>query len=209
MVFVITVVKMLRDQNHDSKKEQALPITLSQYDWFISQNERSWLAIKLGDKTTRAWRVQRCLDSHRHRQISRSDCEITGNCGKNSFLPFLLFVLGCNWSHRQSWTTGRSGTEGLVWNIFSIWIYLEQFPFCFSETYLFTVFDFVIFYKTFFSILWQDNCINTNNNEAIYSLQKQAKRFMSTEFKVARAFNSSWSPHWMPNDKKTARAKVV
>ena len=30
-----------RDQNHNSKKEQALSITFSQYDWFISQNERS------------------------------------------------------------------------------------------------------------------------------------------------------------------------
>ena len=30
-----------RDQNHDSKKEQALTITFSQYDWFISQNGRS------------------------------------------------------------------------------------------------------------------------------------------------------------------------
>ena len=30
-----------RDQNHDSKKEQALSITFSQYDWFIFQNERS------------------------------------------------------------------------------------------------------------------------------------------------------------------------
>ena len=29
------------DQNHNSKKEQALSITFSQYDWFISQNERS------------------------------------------------------------------------------------------------------------------------------------------------------------------------
>ena len=30
-----------RDQNHDTKKEQASPITFSQYDWFISQNARS------------------------------------------------------------------------------------------------------------------------------------------------------------------------
>ena len=30
-----------RDQNHDSKKEQALSTTSPQYDWFISQNERS------------------------------------------------------------------------------------------------------------------------------------------------------------------------
>ena len=30
-----------RDQNHNSKKEQALSITFSQCDWFISQNERS------------------------------------------------------------------------------------------------------------------------------------------------------------------------
>ena len=29
------------DQNHNSRKEQALSITFSQYDWFISQNERS------------------------------------------------------------------------------------------------------------------------------------------------------------------------
>ena len=30
-----------RDQNHETKKEQALSITFSQYDWFISQNNRS------------------------------------------------------------------------------------------------------------------------------------------------------------------------
>ena len=30
-----------RDRNHNSKKEQALSITFSQCDWFISQNERS------------------------------------------------------------------------------------------------------------------------------------------------------------------------
>ena len=30
-----------RDQNHDSKKEQAFSITFSQYDWIIFQNERS------------------------------------------------------------------------------------------------------------------------------------------------------------------------
>ena len=29
-----------RDQDHDTKKEQALSITFSQCDWFISQNER-------------------------------------------------------------------------------------------------------------------------------------------------------------------------
>ena len=71
-----------RDQNHDSKKEQALSITFSQYDWYISQNGRSWLAITLRAKMTRAWRVQRCLHTHRQRQISQSDCVITSNCGK-------------------------------------------------------------------------------------------------------------------------------
>ena len=30
-----------RDQNHNSNKEQALSITFSQCDWFISQNEPS------------------------------------------------------------------------------------------------------------------------------------------------------------------------
>ena len=73
-----------RDQNHNSKKKQALSTTFSQYDWFISQNERSWLAITLRDKLTQAWREQRCLDSYRQRQISQSDCEITSNCGKKS-----------------------------------------------------------------------------------------------------------------------------
>ena len=37
----------------------------------------------IADKLTRAWRVERCLDSYRQRQISQSDCEITSNCGKN------------------------------------------------------------------------------------------------------------------------------
>ena len=43
-----------RDQNHDTEKGQALSITFSQYDWFISQNEVSWLAITLLDKLTQA-----------------------------------------------------------------------------------------------------------------------------------------------------------
>ena len=30
-----------RDQNHDTKKEQALSVTFLQYDWFLSQNGRS------------------------------------------------------------------------------------------------------------------------------------------------------------------------
>ena len=30
-----------REQNHGTKKEQALSIPFSQYDWFISQNGRS------------------------------------------------------------------------------------------------------------------------------------------------------------------------
>ena len=33
-----------RDQNLDTKKEQALSIIFSPYDWFISQNGLSWLA---------------------------------------------------------------------------------------------------------------------------------------------------------------------
>ena len=45
-----------RDENHNSKKEQALSITFSQYAWFISQNEHSWLAITLPDKLTQARR---------------------------------------------------------------------------------------------------------------------------------------------------------
>ena len=73
------------DQNHGTKKEQALFITFSQYNWFISQNGRCWLAITLRDKMTRALRVKPCLDSHRQRQISQSDCEITSNCGKNYY----------------------------------------------------------------------------------------------------------------------------
>ena len=43
-----------RDQTHDTKNEQASSITFSQYDWFISQIERSWLAITLRDKLMRA-----------------------------------------------------------------------------------------------------------------------------------------------------------
>ena len=74
-----------RDQTHDTKKEQALSITFSQYDWFISQNKRSRLATKLRDILTRAWRVQHCLDSYRQWQNSQSDDEITSNC-KNSNL---------------------------------------------------------------------------------------------------------------------------
>ena len=74
-----------RDQNHDTKKEQALSITSSQYDWFIFQNEHSWLAIALRDKLTWAWHKQHCLDSNQQRQINQSDCEITSNCGKKLF----------------------------------------------------------------------------------------------------------------------------
>ena len=86
-----------RDQNHDSKKEQALSITFLQYDWFIFKNERSWLAITLRDKKTRAWRVQRCLDSHRERQISQSDCEITSNWGKTQIAVTLPVYLQSVW----------------------------------------------------------------------------------------------------------------
>ena len=77
-----------RNQNHDTKKEQTLSITFSQYDCFIFQNERSWLAIALRGKLTQAWREQRCLDSYRQRQISQSDCEITSNCGKNYIVHY-------------------------------------------------------------------------------------------------------------------------
>ena len=83
-----------RDQNHDTKKEQALSITFSKYDWFISQNGRSWFAITLRDKLTRAWRVQRCLDSYRQRKISQSDCEITSNCGKTEYRSTVWYVAG-------------------------------------------------------------------------------------------------------------------
>ena len=81
-----------RGQNHDTKKEQALSITFSQYDWLIFQNRRFWLAITLCDKLTRVWRVQRGLDSYRQRQISQSDCEITSNCVKLGFEPMTLYV---------------------------------------------------------------------------------------------------------------------
>ena len=70
------------DQNHDTNKEQALSTTFSQYDWFIFQNEHSWLAIALRHKLMRAWCEHHCLDSYRQWQISQSDCEITSNCGK-------------------------------------------------------------------------------------------------------------------------------
>ena len=33
------------EQNHDTKREQALSITFLQYDWFMFQNGLSWLAI--------------------------------------------------------------------------------------------------------------------------------------------------------------------
>ena len=42
-------------------------------------NGRSWSAITLRDKSMRACRVQRCLDSYRQRQISQLHCEITSN----------------------------------------------------------------------------------------------------------------------------------
>ena len=70
------------DQNHDTKKEQELSITFSQYGWFIFQNECSWLAIALRVKFRRAWHEQCCLDSYWQQQISQWDCEITSNCGK-------------------------------------------------------------------------------------------------------------------------------
>ena len=75
------------------KKEQALSITFLQCDWFISQNERSWLAITLHDKLACAWHEQHCLDSYRQQQISQSDCEITNNyCGK------IIITLQMYWS---------------------------------------------------------------------------------------------------------------
>ena len=41
-----------RDLDHDTKKEQALSLTFSRYDWFVSQNGLSWLATTLRDKLT-------------------------------------------------------------------------------------------------------------------------------------------------------------
>ena len=35
----------MRDQDRDTKKEQALSTTFSQSDWFIPQNEHFWLLI--------------------------------------------------------------------------------------------------------------------------------------------------------------------
>ena len=67
------------------KKEEALSTTFSQYDWFISQNEHSWLAVTLHDKFTWEWREQGFLDSNWQWQISQSDCEITSSCGKILF----------------------------------------------------------------------------------------------------------------------------
>ena len=81
------------DRNQNTKKEQALSITFSQYDWFISQNGHSWLAITLHDKLTWAWPVQRCLDSYRKRQISQSHCKITSNCGKIHIWQWNLHLL--------------------------------------------------------------------------------------------------------------------
>ena len=99
------------DQNHDTKKEQALSITFSQCDWFISQNERSWLAITLRDKLTRAWREQRCLDSHQQ-QIIQSECEITSNCRKNpnywnKAMPCLHSTCICTCKSQVTWDTGK------------------------------------------------------------------------------------------------------
>ena len=75
-IFVIAVLKIMTQ-----RKSKRCLITFSQYDWFIFENGRFWLAT-LRDKLMRACRVQRCLDSYRQRQISQSDCEITSNCGK-------------------------------------------------------------------------------------------------------------------------------
>ena len=52
-------------------------VTIS--DWFISRNERFWLAFT----TRESWGKQRCRDYYRQRKISQSDCEITSNCGEN------------------------------------------------------------------------------------------------------------------------------
>ena len=76
------------DQNHETKKEQGLSITFTQYDWFISLNEGSCLAITLRDKLMRAWREHCWIDSYWQWQISQSDCEIKSNCGKKLFSCF-------------------------------------------------------------------------------------------------------------------------
>ena len=128
----------LLDQNNDTKKEQALSITFLQHDWFISQNGRSWLAITLRDKLTRAWCVQHCLDSYRQQQISQSDCEITSNCGKKKitigifFLLPVLFNVKCKCSHFLS-----------LWLIFisfnDLKIIINYYYYLFSALYSITV----------------------------------------------------------------------
>ena len=57
---------LAHDRDSGTKKQQALSITLSQSDWFISQNERFNTS---------------SIYSSRQRQISQSNCEIISNSG--------------------------------------------------------------------------------------------------------------------------------
>ena len=83
----------MRDQNHDKKKEQALSITFSQYDWFISQYERSWLAITLRDKLTRE-ALSRLLDNGKlASQIARLQAIVVKKYYYNSSLLFFILTI--------------------------------------------------------------------------------------------------------------------
>ena len=69
------------------------------------QNERSLLAITLRDKLTRA---ALRLDSYRQRQISQSDCKITGSCGKKSFFTVSFDLAAISQSLNLAKTSSHS-----------------------------------------------------------------------------------------------------
>ena len=39
------------------------------------------------------WPEQRCLDFYRQRQISQSDCKITGDCGKKLLIELISYIM--------------------------------------------------------------------------------------------------------------------
>ena len=80
---VITMIKMLWTHEVHST-DHAKP----HFDWFFNTISTSKKMYKRHCVTQ--WREQRCLDSYRQRQISRSDSEISSTCDKNLNLNIML-----------------------------------------------------------------------------------------------------------------------
>ena len=94
-IFATLALSLCHDRGHALKKilfdvdivDESTDHAKPHFDLFfttISASKKMYFSERELKKALRdTWRVQRCLDSYRQRQISQSDCEISSNCGKN------------------------------------------------------------------------------------------------------------------------------